>query len=70
MPGTRTVTRARFEKESFVIKSRNAGLSEKTMEEFNLEPMDFKSPSVIKNHVMQNKFEANRFLHIKEQKYC
>ena len=41
------------------------------MEEFNLEPHDFKfRNSVVKNHLKINKFEANIFLAVQEQKYC
>ena len=41
------------------------------MDEFDLNPSDFKGPRIaIKNHLKMNKFQANNFLSVKEQHYC
>ena len=40
------------------------------MDEFALQPNDFKAPKlVMKNHLKMNKFQAENFIEVKEQHY-
>jgi hypothetical protein len=69
-PTATNVGRVQF-RPDFLLQDTNGKFSQQTMDEFDLNPSDFKGPRIaIKNHLKMNKFQANNFLSVKEQHYC